>query len=217
MPAALRTALHAEAARELAATGADALSVAQQLSAGGRPGEGWARAWLIQTAPALTTQAPQLAADLLRQELDEMPSDNGAWDGLMASLARALLAAGCYDEAARQAAAALPVMTDPVRRAETYSVLARAQISAGRSDEAITTTRQALASPDLPPTWQARTLALLAMLERAGTGELDTALARLSEQGIDPERPPYTVADGGPRLCFVRDPDGYRVELIERG
>ena len=33
MPAALRTALHAEAARELAATGADVLSVAQQLSA----------------------------------------------------------------------------------------------------------------------------------------------------------------------------------------
>ena len=43
MPAALRTALHAEAARELAATGADALSVAQQLSAAKQPGEGWAR------------------------------------------------------------------------------------------------------------------------------------------------------------------------------
>ena len=34
MPEALRTALHAEAARELAAAGADALSVGQQLSAG---------------------------------------------------------------------------------------------------------------------------------------------------------------------------------------
>jgi predicted ATPase len=42
MPGGLRTALHAEAARELAATGADALTVAQQLSAGGRPGKGWA-------------------------------------------------------------------------------------------------------------------------------------------------------------------------------
>jgi lactoylglutathione lyase len=45
--------------------------------------------------------------------------------------------------------------------------------------------------------------------------DLDGTLARLSEQGIEPERPPYTVSDGGPRLCFVRDPDGYRVELIE--
>ena len=46
---------------------------------------------------------------------------------------------------------------------------------------------------------------------------LDETLARLAEQGIAPERPPYTVRDGGSRLCFVRDPDGYRIELIERG
>jgi lactoylglutathione lyase len=48
------------------------------------------------------------------------------------------------------------------------------------------------------------------------TPDLDRTLARLAEQGIDPERPPYTVRDGGSRLCFVRDPDGYRIELIER-
>jgi len=48
------------------------------------------------------------------------------------------------------------------------------------------------------------------------TGDLDQTLARLSEQGIEPERPPYTVSDGGSRLCFVRDPDGYRIELLER-
>ena len=41
-------------------------------------------------------------------------------------------------------------MTDPARRAETYSVLARAQVSAGRSDEATATVRQALALTDLP-------------------------------------------------------------------
>jgi len=46
--------------------------------------------------------------------------------------------------------------------------------------------------------------------------ELDGALAGLAEQGIEPEKPPYTVSEGGSRLCFVRDPDGYRVELIER-
>ncbi|HEY3945454.1 MAG TPA: VOC family protein [Solirubrobacteraceae bacterium] len=47
------------------------------------------------------------------------------------------------------------------------------------------------------------------------TGDLDQTLAQLSEQGIEPERPPYTVSDGGSRLCFVRDPDGYRIELLE--
>ncbi|HEY6312188.1 MAG TPA: hypothetical protein VIY52_15480 [Streptosporangiaceae bacterium] len=105
MPAALRTALHAEAARELAATDADALSVAQQLFAANQPGEGWARAWLIQTAPTLTRQAPRLAVDLLRRELDETSSGDEAWDGLTASLARALLAAGATGASSETASA----------------------------------------------------------------------------------------------------------------
>ncbi len=46
--------------------------------------------------------------------------------------------------------------------------------------------------------------------------DLDATLERLAREGIDPERPPYSVREGGSRLCFVRDPDGYRVELIER-
>ena len=49
-----------------------------------------------------------------------------------------------------------------------------------------------------------------------GVDDLDATLARLAEQGIEPEKPPYTVRAGGSRLCFVRDPDGYRIELIER-
>jgi len=47
--------------------------------------------------------------------------------------------------------------------------------------------------------------------------DLDATLAALGEQGIAPEKPPYTVSEGGSRLCFVRDPDGYRIELIEHG
>jgi DNA-binding CsgD family transcriptional regulator/tetratricopeptide (TPR) repeat protein len=175
MPTALRTALHAEAAHELAATGADALSVAQQLSAAKVPHEAWVRAWLMQNAPTLTTRAPQLAADLLRRELSETPSGDETWDGLVASFVKALLATGSYQEAVRQASQALPVIADPMRRAETYSLLARAQVSTGDNDDAIMTMRQALASADLPRQWQARMLALLAMLERASTGDLDMA------------------------------------------
>jgi lactoylglutathione lyase len=47
--------------------------------------------------------------------------------------------------------------------------------------------------------------------------DMDATLEALAREGIEPERPPYTVREGGSRLCFVRDPDGYRVELIERG
>jgi lactoylglutathione lyase len=50
-----------------------------------------------------------------------------------------------------------------------------------------------------------------------GVDDLDEALTRLKEQGIEPEREPYQVREGGSRLCFVRDPDSYRVELIEQG
>ncbi len=47
--------------------------------------------------------------------------------------------------------------------------------------------------------------------------DLDDTLARLSAQGIEPEKPPYSVREGGSRLCFVKDPDGYRIEIIEQG
>jgi lactoylglutathione lyase len=45
--------------------------------------------------------------------------------------------------------------------------------------------------------------------------DLDATLANLAGQGIEPEKPPYTVREGGNRICFVRDPDGYRIEIIE--
>jgi lactoylglutathione lyase len=45
---------------------------------------------------------------------------------------------------------------------------------------------------------------------------MDTTLAALAEKGIEPERPPYSVREGGSLLCFVRDPDNYRIELIEK-
>jgi lactoylglutathione lyase len=47
--------------------------------------------------------------------------------------------------------------------------------------------------------------------------DIHATLARLAdEHGIEPERPPYQVREGGSFIAFVRDPDGYRIELIER-
>jgi lactoylglutathione lyase len=49
--------------------------------------------------------------------------------------------------------------------------------------------------------------------------DLDGLLASLAQAGIEPEKPPYGV--GGTdsreeyRICFVADPDGYRIELID--
>jgi len=36
-----------------------------------------------------------------------------------------------------------------------------------------------------------------------------------AEERIQREKPPYTIREGGSRLCFVKDPDGYRVEILE--
>ena len=41
--------------------------------------------------------------------------------------------------------------------------------------------------------------------------DIHGTLERLAAQGIEPERPPYTVREGGSLLCFVRDPDGNRL------
>jgi lactoylglutathione lyase len=46
--------------------------------------------------------------------------------------------------------------------------------------------------------------------------DLEQTLAELKGQGIEPEREPYRVREGGSLICFVQDPDGYRVELIDR-
>ena len=45
---------------------------------------------------------------------------------------------------------------------------------------------------------------------------MEETLAGLAEDGIEPEKPPYRIREGGSLLCFVRDPDGYRIELIEK-
>lgn len=49
--------------------------------------------------------------------------------------------------------------------------------------------------------------------------DVDAALERLAPLGVEPEKPPYRPGgrDELPRIAFVADPDGYRVELIDGG
>ena len=50
-----------------------------------------------------------------------------------------------------------------------------------------------------------------------GVPDLEATLAALAEDGITPEKPPYRPGGRttGSLICFVRDPDDYRIELIE--
>ena len=45
---------------------------------------------------------------------------------------------------------------------------------------------------------------------------LDATLEGLAADGIEPEKPPYRPGGRteGHFICFLRDPDGYRIELI---
>ena len=49
-----------------------------------------------------------------------------------------------------------------------------------------------------------------------GVDDLAASLEELKGQGIEPEREPYRVREGGSLICFIKDPDGYRIELIDR-
>jgi lactoylglutathione lyase len=46
--------------------------------------------------------------------------------------------------------------------------------------------------------------------------DMEETLKALKDQGIEPEREPYRVREGGSLIAFVRDPDEYRIELIDR-
>lgn len=48
-----------------------------------------------------------------------------------------------------------------------------------------------------------------------GVDDLDGTVARLAELGFQPEEPPRQPDGRGYRICFFRDPDGYRIELID--
>lgn len=50
-----------------------------------------------------------------------------------------------------------------------------------------------------------------------GVPDLDEAAAELADHGVEFQRGPYTVSEGGSRIAFIEDPDGIEIELIETG
>ncbi len=46
--------------------------------------------------------------------------------------------------------------------------------------------------------------------------DLDATIEQLSAAGVEPEKPPYRPGGRteGHRICFFRDPDGYRIEIV---
>ncbi|WP_033439576.1 BTAD domain-containing putative transcriptional regulator [Saccharothrix sp. NRRL B-16314] len=176
-PMAVRVALHQQAAKALAESGASVEPVAGQLLAADGPAGPWVADWLVGAAPVLTNRAPLVAVELLRREVDPdlHGGDRARTAVLTAHLANVLFRIGRDVEAAAHASRALPLLDDPDLAAQTRWVLAYVPYRASRAEEALEILDDALADPDLSPVWRARLMSLVALVQRAGIGEVERA------------------------------------------
>jgi DNA-binding CsgD family transcriptional regulator/tetratricopeptide (TPR) repeat protein len=196
IPAPVRAAWHRDAGRALAEAGAPADRVARQLlqalgGSGGTTGpmDEWILHWLARTGELLVGQAPQAAAELLRQAVASSPAGSAEHDGLVGRLADVLYRVGDAAEAEQVASGALAYAVEPDLLVDLHWTLAQCRMQAGRAAESLATLNQALAAPGISARHRARLLVLtarthsnLAEVEKAGQVAA-TALAAASETG----------------------------------
>ncbi len=48
------------------------------------------------------------------------------------------------------------------------------------------------------------------------TNDIDAFTEKLKSFDMDYTRPPFYVKEGGPKIAFLKDPDGFAIEIIER-
>jgi DNA-binding CsgD family transcriptional regulator len=195
-PAPVRSAWHREAGRALAEAGAPANRVARQLlraadGPGGasEPMDEWMLSWLVRTAEPLTGQAPQVAAELLRQAVASSPAGSAHHDRLVSRLADALYRVGDATGAERVASGAMARAVELDVVVDLHWTLAQCRMRVGRFAECLATLDQALALPGISARHRARLL-VLAARTHSNLGEAEkagqvatTALAVASEAG----------------------------------
>jgi tetratricopeptide (TPR) repeat protein len=173
---AIRDALHHEAAKALADAGAPVENVARQLLAAGGEGGSWVTGWLLTATPVLIYRAPLVAVELLQRAARGEGRAPDLRVTCQAQLASVQFRVGRDTEAERNARQALPFLDDPNRIAELRWILAYVPYRASRAEEALEALEEALGDPVLPDVWRARLLSLLALVQRAGVGELEAAV-----------------------------------------
>jgi DNA-binding CsgD family transcriptional regulator len=180
IPAPVRAAWHRDAGRALAETGAPADRVARQLlqattGPGGasEPMDEWILSWLARTAELLAGQAPQVAAELLRQAVASS-AGSAQHDLLVARLADALYRVGDVAEAEAVANQALARAMEPDLVVDLHWTLAQCRMRVGQFAESMATLDEALASPGISARQRARLL-VLAARTRNNLGEVEKA------------------------------------------
>jgi DNA-binding CsgD family transcriptional regulator/tetratricopeptide (TPR) repeat protein len=180
MATAVRAAWHRDAARALAADGAQPDRVARQLlpALGAQepvpPVDDWIVQWLARAAPQLVGQAPRAAIKLLRWAVGGVPAGVAPHDLLACRLADALYRAGEPTAAAEVAAGALAHVTRPELLVDLHWTLTQCRALDGRSEESLGALQFALEAPGVGPRDRARLLVLTARAYRS-LGEMDAA------------------------------------------
>ena len=196
IPAPVRAAWHRDAGRALAEAGAPADRVARQLlRAVGGPGgttgpmDEWVLSWLARTAEPLVGQAPQVAAELLRQAVASSPPGSARHDCLVGPLADALYRVGDTAGAEQVASRALAHAVEADLVVDLHWTLAECRMRVGRFAESLATLDQALALPGISA-WHRARLLVLAARTHSNRGEVEkagqvaaAALAVASEAG----------------------------------
>jgi DNA-binding CsgD family transcriptional regulator len=185
-PAALRAALHVQAAQALAAAGTAPERVARQLVPGpgeesplavvAGAGQRWAVGWLAANAPTLTYQAPQAAAELLQDVLARLPAGDQGRGSLQASLVRAAFQLARDDQVERAADELLAGPVDPDLAAEMAWLVGYSQLRTERPVQADSTIAAALARSGVSDLWAGRLTAMRAVI-LIPLGELTEAVA----------------------------------------
>ena len=164
IPRAMRAALHLQAARLLADAGARPAKVALHLVAAPDRADGWVRDWLVQTAPALAYQAPEVAAGLLRATLADLPDDALERETLEVGLVRIAFMQWEHEEVERTGIRLLASRLDPNRRAEITWFVAYALMRQDKAAGAATMVEGELNEAGMDAAHWARLRALHAMM-----------------------------------------------------
>ena len=180
MPASVRAAWHRDAGRALAEAGAPADRVARQLlrAVGGDgtagPMDEWMLSWLARTADLLVGQAPQVAAELLREAVASPAAGSAYHDRLVSRLADALYRVCEIAGAEQVASQALAHVVDPDVLVDLHWTLAQCRIRNGQPAESLATLNRALDSPGISARHRARLL-VLAARTHSSNGEMEKA------------------------------------------
>jgi DNA-binding CsgD family transcriptional regulator len=130
--------------------------------------------WLARTADLLVAQAPQVAAELLREAMASGAVGSVHYDRLVSRLADALYRVGDTAGAEQVASQALAHVIDPDLLIDLHWTLAQCRIRSGQPEESLATLNRALDAPGISACHRARLLVLGARTY-SSNGEVEKA------------------------------------------